>query len=251
MIVVIGQPVLRLDTSGPSPVGRAAAIAVAAAAAGADVELIARVGDDAAGDALLQALSGLRVGHVAVLRDPARPTPIATDEREVAGERSASDEAAEDLLTAAGLAAEPGPEATAGAPGDDGRPGPIDAGLGALDAADVDLGLRYLDGVRAIIVTGPADDATARVVAEAAAYASAPVVSILDPGAAVPTALGDAIVLEAPAEDPEGAFARLVAGLAVELDRGVDPAAAFRAAVAADGWEATVGIGTPLGEPSA
>ena len=43
------------------------------------MELIGRAGDDPAGDAMLLALARASVGHVALLRDPARPTPIVAD----------------------------------------------------------------------------------------------------------------------------------------------------------------------------
>ena len=40
------------------------------------MEIVARAGDDATGDALMIALSRAGIGHVAVLRDPSHPTPI-------------------------------------------------------------------------------------------------------------------------------------------------------------------------------
>ena len=45
---------------------------MAAAAPRAAVEIVGRVGDDPDGDALMIALARAGVGHVAVLRDPAR-----------------------------------------------------------------------------------------------------------------------------------------------------------------------------------
>jgi hypothetical protein len=52
VIVVIGLPSLRPGLDGPSAEGLPSRIARAAAAAGAAVELIGKVGDDPAGDAL-------------------------------------------------------------------------------------------------------------------------------------------------------------------------------------------------------
>ena len=51
-------------------------IARAAVAAGAIVELVGSIGDDAAGDAVVVGLSRLGIGHAALLRDPAARTPL-------------------------------------------------------------------------------------------------------------------------------------------------------------------------------
>jgi ribokinase len=73
MIVIVGSPAW--DPMGDGrPVGLACEVALAAAEAGAPVELVGRTGDDAAGDALLLDLARSGVGHVALLRDAARPT---------------------------------------------------------------------------------------------------------------------------------------------------------------------------------
>lgn len=50
---------------------------MAIAAAGRETQIVGRVGDDASADAVLQDLARAGVGHVAILRDPARPTPLA------------------------------------------------------------------------------------------------------------------------------------------------------------------------------
>ena len=75
MIVVVGTPAWRA-TEPARPRRPRVPVALAAAEQGAAVELIGRAGDDPAGDALLLALAGAHVGHVALLRDPTRPTPI-------------------------------------------------------------------------------------------------------------------------------------------------------------------------------
>jgi sugar/nucleoside kinase (ribokinase family) len=128
MIVVVGTPAWRTaEPAGPD--GRACLVALAAAARGAAVELIGRAGDDPAGDALLLALAKARVGHVALLRDPARPTPV------LAG-------TADDATSVAD------PESNAGAtPTAAAASGPI------LEPADVSLGLRYLPSYDVIVVT--------------------------------------------------------------------------------------------------
>ena len=191
-------------------------MALAAAERGAAVELIGRAGDDPAGDALLLALARAHVGHVALLRDPARPTPV------LAG---GSDD--EESVTAPDVdaAATPGPPAT---------PGPT------LEAADVSLGLRYLPSYDVIVVT---DDVTADVIpvaAEAAEFAGAHLVVLIGEGSAQPEGMpADALVLQAPVEDLDGAFATLIGVYAAALDAGLSPEAAFGAA-RGNTWEPPV-----------
>ena len=123
VIVVVGSPAWRAaEPAGPD--GRACRVALAAAERGAAVELIGRAGDDPAGDAMLLALAGAHVGHVALLRDPARPTPIVVH-------------AAEDDLSVT----ESDPDAAA-------TPTPAIASGPILEPADVSLGLRYLPYLR-------------------------------------------------------------------------------------------------------
>ena len=76
MIVVVGSPLGWLRNDKIVPTGTPAGAAMAAATAGAQVQLIGRTGDDPTADGLLLALSQGGVGHVAVLRDPARSTPL-------------------------------------------------------------------------------------------------------------------------------------------------------------------------------
>jgi len=83
MVVVIGSPTL---TGEPLPAGRraaglGAAIALAAARAGARVELVGKVGDDAGGDLIAVELERAGVGHAALLRDPSAATPGASGDR--------------------------------------------------------------------------------------------------------------------------------------------------------------------------
>lgn len=206
-----------------APAGRACSIALAAANRGARVELVGRVGEDAAGEALLLALARAGVGHAAVLRDPVHPTPVVAP----APPDDADQEGDEDVspLGEAGPAVPPPPD------------GP------RLEGADVDLAIRYLEpsGVMVVADDVPADALAAAV--EAGRYAGTRLVVLLagsGPGAGtVPSGLPeDATVLVAPDADDEDAFARLVGAYAAALDGGADASAAFEAA-AAEGWEAS------------
>ncbi len=209
MIVVIGVPAWRAAEPA-MPAGRACGIALAAARAGAPVELVGRVGDDAAGDALMIALAQAGVGHVAVLRDPARPTPIA---------RPATPDAEVPPADPATAVAAIDPEA---AP--------------RLEAADVALGLGYLPDTDVLIVSDDAPPDVLPACVEGARFAGARLVLALRPGEDAPLDLpADAIVLIAPDEDGD-AFAVLLGRFAAALDAGEEAEAAFRAATA-DGWE--------------
>lgn len=224
MLVVVGSPVLGPLPDGSACNGLAGRIAAEAATAGATVQLVGRVGDDDAGDALILALAAADVGHVAVLRDAAHPTPV--------------------MWAPGPDAIDPGPD-----PAEDPDAGPVATlpsvatptpsapltGL-ALDAGDVALGLRYLVDFRVVVVTDPVDDEAAAVVAEAARFAGAEVVAVVE-GSRMPPAFETATVLARPEEDPDGRFAGVVGRYAAALDRGDDPAAAFHAATAELGWE--------------
>ena len=76
MIIVIGSPVGRRSAGRIVADGFASLVALAAAESGGTVQLVGRIGDDAAADAVLQDLVRGGVGHVAILRDPARATPL-------------------------------------------------------------------------------------------------------------------------------------------------------------------------------
>ncbi len=226
MIVVIGSPLHRPGSvDRPSGVaGLAAGIAAAATAAGGSVQLVGRVGEDPAGDATLLALTDLGIGHVATLRDPARPTPVEPAPITVDPSPSPDDDPFSDVADA------PMDDRTSMRPGD----------LATLDPDDVGLALRYLDGFRVIVVAEPLSRSGLDVAAEAAAYGGARLVAIVAEGDAGEPLPEGAIVLEAPPGDPDGIFARTVGSLAVALDRGADPAAALATAVGSAGWERSV-----------
>lgn len=107
----------------------------------------------------------------------------------------------------------------------------------ALEAADLELALRYVPDVRVVVV---AEDEAAlwTVAADAAAWSGASLVLISGdhaggeskaPAPEPTPAPTDAIVLTGPARDPDEAFAGLVARLAARLDAGDDPGESWRA----------------------
>ena len=224
MIVVIGSPI---HAQGDAPgdaraVGVAAAIAMAAAADGADVQLVGRVGDDRAGDALLLALTARGVRHTAMIRDAGRATRRAALPVPDEGE----------------------PLVPLGSPDEDqGQPSArrLDPDVGGaaptVDAGDLSLALGYLVDPRVVVVAEPLADDGAAVVAEAAAFADATLVAVVEREGSLPAAYQRATVLAAPADDADGAFARLVGRFAAALDAGSSGGEAFALARGADGWE--------------
>lgn len=212
MIVVIGVPSWRPEPE-PGPDGTAALVALAAAAEGARVELVGRVGDDPTGDRLLLELSRGGVGHAAVLRDPSRPTPIEPPPAEEEGSPVVPD------------AETPPAEPAATRP--------------VLDAADLGLALRYLTDFGVLVVADPLPPDALAVAVDAAGWGTTRLVVVVDAGSGPPDGLpADATVLERPAHDEDGAFARLVGSYAAALDAGAEPVDAFRTVVERLGWEA-------------
>ncbi|MBM4409002.1 MAG: hypothetical protein FJ038_10495 [Chloroflexi bacterium] len=214
MIVILGCPAARASERGVDVGGLAGWIALGAAGAGATTQLVGRIGDDPAGDALVLALGRAGIGHAAVLRDAANPTLILPTQT--------SGDEADDLRTESSEPAES-------------APGPDSAAL-RLDAADVALGLRYLTDFAVLVIADQLDPDAAGAAYEAAAFASARAVAVTR-GAPDPRA-EDAF--EAPAGDGES-FGRLLGRYAAGLDRGVAPEAAFTAAVRDSGWTRALG----------
>lgn len=211
MIVIIGSPIGRLLDGDVVATGMAARVAMAAASAGRSVQLLGRTGDDPAADGLLSSLTRVGVGHVALLRDPARSTPLEAEPATDDGDPLSPGEP--ELLSLEPLE----------------RP--------TLDAADVDLGLRYLTEFAVLVLAEPAGRDVVQVVAEAARWTAAQLLLVVEVGTALTDGLpSDAIVFEAPADDRDGVFAMLVGTFAAALDVGADPAEAFRSAIAAEGW---------------
>lgn len=224
MIIVVGSPGFRAasENASSAAVGVAADIAREAVSSGSTVELVGKIGDDAAGDALVLALAAARIGHAALLRDAAHGTPLA-------GEDGTGDDDDPDLV------------AEERAPGGDGLVPEDPAERPAVDAGDLSLAFRYLSDYQVIVVADPIDGASAEVVAEAAAFAGAQVVVVGHESTQVAEALASATVLEAPPLDPDRVFAAVVGRYAAELDRGVLPADAFKSAVSGAGWQPVEG----------
>jgi len=234
MIVVVGLPAYTDEDGEHCAGGLAVEIAAEATRRGSRVELAGKVGSDGPGDSVVVALGRMGVGHAALLRDPARPTPLLTNDTPDADTADATvGEVAAADAAAAGV---PGSEL--GASADHGRLLPDDPNLRpALEAGDVEMALRYLTGPSVVVVAeGLAPSALAAAV-QGAAFSEAKLVVLAEPGATSLAGIPDAAtVLEKPLAD-DGSFARLVGAFAASLDAGADPAKAFRDGVAASGWE--------------
>ena len=213
MIVVVGSPHLRFRDSKQEAAGPTVGVAAAAAAAGADVQLVGKIGDDPAGEVVLLDLAGRGIGHVAILRDPTRATPETADGGADAAEAEPFDE----------LAEEPGPTASMSGP--------------TLEPADIELALRYLPDYRVLVVAESLAPEALQIVVAASRWSGAALILVV-PSGSEPLDVPDATVLEAPAEDPDDAFASVVGGYAAALDRGEEPAEAFASASTASGWAA-------------
>ena len=108
-----------------------------------------------------------------------------------------------------------------------------------LDAADIELGLRYVTECRVLVLAAALDEPAMAAAVDGARYHRAALVV-----AAAQRALPNAdelpeqtTVLSAPDED-DGAFADLVGRYAAQLDGGRDAAEAWRDALSSTGWEA-------------
>jgi sugar/nucleoside kinase (ribokinase family) len=210
MIVVVGNPIGRAAELGGGVGGTAARTAIAAARAGADVQLVGKTGEDPLGDQVLLALAAAGVGHAAMLRDPDRPTPLAVpgDDQPPPAMLDGDDEP-----RGAVMPADPGDRPT-------------------LEAADVELALRYLPNQRVIVVAEPQNDGVVAAVSEAADYAGARLVLVASASSQRPAS---ALVIEPPADDRDGLFGSLLGELAVLLDSGASPDEALRGLAARAG----------------
>jgi sugar/nucleoside kinase (ribokinase family) len=216
MIVVVGNPIGLEDDDGIRAGGTSSRVAVSAAAAGAEVQIVGRIGDDTVADGVVLDLAAHGVGHAALLRDGSRATPLSVIQS--------------DTDDTALWKREPDP-VTGTTTGPDGS-GP------GLDPTDVELGLRYLTDFQVVVLSGLGLPGLVGVVTEAARFAAARMIVIVTAGDTPPEGLPDeAIVVEAPDADPDGAFADLIGTLAARLERDPDIAAAFQASIASDGWE--------------
>ena len=115
------------------------------------------------------------------------------------------------------------------------------AGVGHLDANDLELGLRYLPECDVLVVAEPLAPDTLAVVVAAAAYHAARLVVVIGAHDQPPAAVSDtATVLRAPVEE-EWAFAAVVGRYAALLADGQPAAAAWRSALAGSGWQEATG----------
>jgi hypothetical protein len=206
VIVVIGALRLRGSGDDSDAAGLVSSVATAAAAEDTRVEVIARLGDDPAGDAVLLSLARQKVGHVAVLRDLGDATTIVPDDAVEIPDPAASEATVEPTSTS-----------TRDAP--------------HLEAADANLALRYLPQIGVVVAVHLPDDVLAEAIA-AATWAETALVVIVPPGAAVPTGLPPtAVTLEIDDQD-ESAAGAAVGRYVAALDRGDPPRDAFEALVA-------------------
>jgi hypothetical protein len=217
VIVVIGNPLARQSEKGIVAAGVAAAVGRVAAAAGADVQLVGKVGEGPTGDAILLSVAQAGVGHAAILRDASAAGAIAPD---------ASDpEAVLDPID-----------------GDEPPVTPAKATPGSrpLDAGDLQLALRYLPDYRVVVVADMFEEAALGTIVAAARWAGAQLIVVVPAGSTGSGVPDDATVLEAPPADADGAFAAVVGAYAAALDRGATPADAFATASVGSGWSAVI-----------
>ncbi len=106
-----------------------------------------------------------------------------------------------------------------------------------LDAADIELGLRYVTECRVLVIADALDDAALAAAVDGARYHGAALIVAAEQAAsAAPSLPADATVL-APPEGDDGAFAELVGRYAALLHSGRAPEDAWRDAISATGWQ--------------
>jgi ribokinase len=228
MILVVGLPAYVAAAGDGGAGGLAVDIARSAVAGGAEVQLVGKIGDDGAGDAVVVALGRLGIGHAALLRDPVHPTPVLTLREAVSGDAGGADGDAGVAAAAGDADEEEAAPATLLLPADA-------AARPALDGGDVALALGYLEGAK-VVVAEPLPAAALASLVEGAAFSGAALIVLVESGAPVPVLPAEATILEAPVAD-DGSFGRLVGDYAAGLDRGRAPEEAFEAAVGSSGWE--------------
>jgi pfkB family carbohydrate kinase len=125
-----------------------------------------------------------------------------------------------------------------------------------LDAADVELGLRYVTDARVLIVAEPLSPDAEAAAIDGAAYHDASLIAVLPERAEISSALSAAATIleepraehdpadrddEAPPSEASRAFASFVAALAILLEAGTPIATAFSEAARSTGWERASG----------
>lgn len=102
-----------------------------------------------------------------------------------------------------------------------------------LEPADLDLALRYLPDIHAIVLVSP-DASLIQPAAAASGWSGAGIVVVARKGSEIDAdAAPEAVVLEPPAIDRDGTFAGLVAALAIRFGAGDDPKTAWQSTVSA------------------
>lgn len=102
-----------------------------------------------------------------------------------------------------------------------------------LEAADLELALRYLPGVGTIVLVDDGRGDLIATAAAAAAWGAAGLVVVAAGSDGTTELPATALVLQPPASDPDGAFAAFVAALAVRLEAREESGAALRSTIAA------------------
>jgi sugar/nucleoside kinase (ribokinase family) len=227
VIAVIGAAAVRGTGSDATAVGLAASIATEAARSGSRVELVGKVGDDPSGDALLIALSRQGVGHVAILRDAARPTPSIVDPGSVEIDPVADDAAADDPAADDPAADDTGADGTVASPARDQDPP-------ALDAADVGLALRYLPELAVIVAVHQPMDVLREAVA-ASRWAETTLIVVVPPNETAPDVLPDGVLVIAAEAAIESASGSTIGRYAAAIDQGTPARQAYDDLVAAGG----------------
>ena len=108
----------------------------------------------------------------------------------------------------------------------------IRSGANGIEPADLDLALRYLPDLRVIVLVRPAAALLATATAGSAWSGAALLVVGPLPAETAAVLPVDAIAIDPPTRDPDGAFAGVAASLAGRLDAGEAHAAAWEATVA-------------------
>lgn len=117
-----------------------------------------------------------------------------------------------------------------------------------LEAADVDLALRYLPDTKVVVTVGLAGDVLAAA-SERSTWSGAFLIVLeapdapMDVGEAAAEADSAAVVLRAPASDPDGTFAGFIGAFAARIGRGEVPADAWAATTRALAVDAVGGRG--------
>ena len=103
----------------------------------------------------------------------------------------------------------------------------------AMEAADLELALRYLPGVGTIVLVDDGRGELLATAAAAAAWGAAGLIVVAPGGDGTAELPATALVLQPPASDSDGTFAGFVAALAIRLDAGEESVAALRSTIAA------------------